>query len=181
MGLASDLGYTYRPPNLVQRLGQALGSTRPGAWMFSKTLPVVDQRVHRWSKGRTSLPALLAGLPVLMVTTTGRRSGQARTSPLVAPPFGDTLALLGTNFGQTSTPAWVLNLEADARATVSYRERTCSVVARPATEEERAEIWTTAGSLYGGYDKYQQRISGRHVRIFVLEPAPETNDDGTQA
>jgi deazaflavin-dependent oxidoreductase (nitroreductase family) len=171
MGLASDLGYRYRPPNLVQRLGQAIGSTRPGAWMFSKTLPGIDRVLNRWSKGRTSLPAVLAGLPVLMVTTTGRRSGEPRTTPLIAPPFGDTLALVGTNFGQSSTPAWVLNLEADARATVTYQERTCPVVARPATEEERAEIWTTAGALYGGYDKYQQRISGRLVRIFVLEPA----------
>jgi deazaflavin-dependent oxidoreductase (nitroreductase family) len=47
------------------------------------------------------------------VTTTGRRSGLRRTTHLIAVPYGDTLALLGTNFGQPATPAWALNLEAD--------------------------------------------------------------------
>jgi deazaflavin-dependent oxidoreductase (nitroreductase family) len=171
MGLASDLGYVYRPPNPVQRAGQAFGSTRPGAWLFSKTLATLDHFVHRLSRGRTSLPQLLAGLPVIMVTTTGRKSGAARTTPLIAPPVGDDLALVGTNFGQTKTPAWVLNLEADPRATVEYRGRSVDVMARPADDEERHAVWGAASAVYGGYDKYQQRITGRTVRIFVLEPA----------
>jgi deazaflavin-dependent oxidoreductase (nitroreductase family) len=113
----------------------------------------------------------LAGLPVMMVTTTGRRSGQARTTPLICPPIHDTVSLVGTNFGQRDTPAWVLNLEADPRATVAFHQQRREVVARPATEEERTEIWRVAGGLYGGYVKYQERITGRDIRIFVLEPA----------
>lgn len=171
MGLAADLGYRYRSPNVAQRTMQALGSSRGGAWFFSKTLRHIDRVVHRVSRGRTSAPAVLAGLPVLMVTTTGRRSGLPRTTPLIAPPVGDTVALLGTNFGQPTTPAWVLNLEADPRATVEYRGATAAVRARPATTEERAEIWGTADGIYGGYAKYQQRITGREIRLFVLEPA----------
>jgi deazaflavin-dependent oxidoreductase (nitroreductase family) len=171
MGLADDLGYIYRRPNAVQRVGQAFGSTRPGAWLFSKTLATLDRVVHRASSGRTSLPQLLAGLPVIMVTTTGRKSGAPRTTPLIAPPVGDDLALVGTNFGQTKTPAWVLNLEADPRATVEYRGRSVEVVARPADDEERQAVWGAASTIYGGYDRYQQRITGRTVRIFVLEPA----------
>lgn len=172
MGLAADLGYAYTRPNAFQRSMQLLGSTRGGAWAFSKTLRHVDRLVHRLSKGRTSAPQVLAGLPVLMVTTTGRKSGQPRTTPLIAPPIGDTVALLGTNFGQRNTPAWVFNLEADPRATVEFHGRRIDVVARPATDEERAEIWAAAGSVYGGYVKYQERISGRDIRVFVLEPSP---------
>jgi deazaflavin-dependent oxidoreductase (nitroreductase family) len=170
MGLAADLGYTYRTPNAFQRAMQAFGSTRFGAWFFSKTLRRMDRAMHALTKGRTSTPEVLAGLPVIRVTTTGRRSGAPRTSPLIAPPIGDTLALVGTNFGQHDTPSWVHNLEADPKASVEYRNTTLDVRARPATDDEAAEIWARSATIYGGYQKYQQRISGRTVRLFVLEP-----------
>ena len=113
---------------------------------------------------------MLAGLPVVDVTTTGRKSGLARRSHLVAVPIDDTLALLGTNFGQPSTPAWVLNLEADPRATLTYRRRSLAASARPATDDEQAQVLAGSAQVYGGYLKYQQRITGRRLRIFVLEP-----------
>ena len=169
MGVVSELGYVHRRPNVVQRGFQGFGSTKAGAWFFSKTLATFDRIIHRLSKGRTSLPQVLAGLPVLMVTTTGRKSGSRRTTPLIAVPSGDDLALLGTNFGQSSTPGWVFNLEADDRATVAYRNRSVEVRARPATEAERAAVWERSRGVYGGYDRYQERITGRDIRIFVLE------------
>lgn len=137
--------------------------------MFSKTLEPMDRACRRLTRGRTSLPQVLAGLPVLFVTTTGRRSGEARTSPLIAVPCGDDLALLGTNFGQTSTPGWVFNLEADPTATVRYREVEIAAKARPASDRERDDVWAAADAVYPGYAKYRQRIQGREVRIFVLE------------
>ncbi|MCU0311425.1 MAG: nitroreductase family deazaflavin-dependent oxidoreductase [Acidimicrobiales bacterium] len=169
MGLATELGYRHRPPNAFQRLNQRLGATRPGAWTFSKALPPLDRIVHRVSKGATSLPAVLAGLPVLMVTTTGRRSGAPRLTPLISVPVGDDLALLGTNFGQSRTPAWVHNLEADPHATVEFRGRAVAATARPATDAERASVWAASASIYGGYGTYQQRVTDREIRIFVLE------------
>jgi deazaflavin-dependent oxidoreductase (nitroreductase family) len=171
MGLAADLGYRHRPANAAQRGVQALGSSRAGAWLFSRTLRHLDDAVTRVSRGRQSAPQLLAGLPVLDLTTTGRRSGRPRTSHLISIPVGEDLAVLGTNFGQPATPAWVLNLEADPRATVTYRGRTLPVTARPATDAERAAVMERSRGIYGGYEKYQQRISGRRVRVFVLEVA----------
>jgi deazaflavin-dependent oxidoreductase (nitroreductase family) len=169
MGLASDLGYRHRPPNAFQRANQRLGSTKPGAWTFSSVLPPLDRLVHRCGKGGTSLPAVLAGLPVIMVTTTGRKSGQPRLTPLISVPLGDDLTLLGTNFGQTNTPAWVLNLEADPRCTVEYHGTTLAATARPATDPEREATWAASAGIYGGYRKYQQRVQDRTIRIFVLE------------
>ena len=171
MGLADDLGYHHRRPNPFQRSMQAFGSTRWGAWMFSKTLRHMDDLMGRLTHGRASAPEVLAGLPVLDLTTIGRKSGQRRTSHLISVPVGDTLALLGTNFGQPSTPAWVLNLEADPHASVTYKTRTLEVLARPATEEEQAQVFAASSGIYGGYQKYQTRITGRRVRVFVLEPA----------
>lgn len=171
MGLAADLGYAHRAPNALQRGVQLCASTRLGAWTFSKTLPRLDDVVGRLSRGRHSAPGVLAGLPVVDLTTTGRRSGVRRTTHLIAIPVDDTLALLGTNFGQRSTPAWVLNLEQEPRATVRFRGAVRDVVARPADERERSTVMANAAGIYGGYLRYQSRISGRTVRVLVLEPA----------
>ncbi len=171
MGLATDLGYRYSAPNPFQRAMQKVGSTKGGAWAFSQSLRHVDRVVYKLTRGRRSAPEVLAGLPVVMVTTTGRKSGRPRTTPLIAPPIADTLALVGTNFGQKATPAWVLNLEADPAAAVEFHGIVEQVQARPATDAEAVEVWDRASAIYGGYGKYQERITGRDVRIFVLDPA----------
>lgn len=173
MGLAEDLGYTHATPNRMQRLLRWSAGTRAGARLLSPTLRRADAAIGRLTGGRRSAPGLFTGIAVLTVTTTGRRSGAPRTSHLIATPHRDTLALIGTNFGQPSTPAWVLNLEADPRAVVTHRGCTREVVARPATDEEADEVFACAASFYAGYDRYRQRIGARRrVRVFVLDPAP---------
>jgi deazaflavin-dependent oxidoreductase (nitroreductase family) len=172
MGLQADLGYDHRIANPLQRAVRWWAGTPTGGWFFSRTLRHLDDLVVRLSKGRHSAPGLVIGLAVLDLTTTGRKSGQPRTSHLIATPHDGTLALLGTNFGQERTPAWVLNLEADPRATVSYRGTSREVVARPATETEAEEIFTEAAGIYPGYRRYRERVGGqRRIRVFVLEPA----------
>lgn len=172
MGLSEDLGYHHRTGNPVHRAVRWLAGTRPGAWVFARTLRHLDDAVTRLTGGRHSAPGLLAGLAVLDLETTGRRSGRRRTTHLIAIPVGDMLALLGTNFGQGATPAWVHNLEADPRATVTYRGTRRDVVARPATEDEASRVMAAATRFYPGYGKYRERIGDRRrVRIFVLEPA----------
>ena len=172
MGLASDLGYSHHTTNPMFRMVRSFAGTSVGGKVFSRTLRHLDNVVARVSKGRQSAPGLLAGLAVVDVTTTGRKSGQQRTSHLIAAPYEDELALLGTNFGQASTPAWALNLEANPRATVSYRGQTRSVVARPATPEEAERIFELAGSFYPGYQRYRERVGdSRRIRVFVLTEA----------
>src|SRR5690349_6139561 len=174
MGVAAELGYEHKRINGFQKVMQAFGSSAPGAWFFSKTLVPMDRVCNKVTKGRTSVPEILAGLPVLFVTTTGRKSGKPRTTPLISVPIGDDLSLIGTNFGQTDTPSWVFNLEADPTATARYREAEVDVTTRPATDEERRMIWKTASTVYPGYDKYQERITGRDIRIFVMEVVADT-------
>ncbi len=96
---------------------------------------------------------MFVGLRVLVLTSTGRRSGQPKTAYLIAVPHDDTLALLGTNLGRPRTPAWVYNLEAQPRATVGYRGRSASVVARPATDVERGAVLANSCSVDCGYVK----------------------------
>jgi deazaflavin-dependent oxidoreductase (nitroreductase family) len=170
--LAADLGYSHATGNPLHRAVRWGAGTRAGGWVFSRVLRHLDDAVGRLTRGRSSAPGLLAGLEVLDVTTTGRRSGQRRTSHLIAAPYDGTLALLGTNFGQASTPAWALNLEADPRATITYRGVSREVVARHATPAEADEVFALAARFYPGYARYRQRVGGRRrIRVFLLQPA----------
>lgn len=171
VGVAADLSYVLAPPTAAQRVVRSAAATRPGAATLARTLPLLDRTVARLTGGRTTACAVLSGLPVLVLTTSGRCSGRPRDTRLIGVPVRGTLALLGTNFGQARTPAWVLNLEADPRATVAYRDTELAVLAREADEEERAEVLAVAERVYVGYPRYLARAPHRHVRILLLENA----------
>ena len=178
-GLAADLDYSHTSARPAHRFVRWVAGTRPGGWMFAHSLRHLDDLVVRLTRGRHSAPSLLAGLAVLEVTTTGRRSGKPRTSHLIATPYDGALALLGTNFGQPSTPAWVLNLESDPRATLTYRGLTREVRARAATPAETDEIFALAGQFYPGYLNYRERVgAARRIRAFVLRCRDEGRPDG---
>lgn len=169
MGLMDELGYAVRPSNPFQRFMQRIAASRPGAWVFAKTLHLIDRPLYRLSNGRVTVPSLVAGLPVVMVTTTGRKSGRPRTMPLLGIPAGEHLAIIGSNFGQESTPGWVFNLEADPTVTVGYRDRTVQAVARLADDAEADATFRRAGAIYPGYLHYRERAAHRTIRVFVLE------------
>ena len=171
MGLLRDLGYRVKPPNRLQRVMQRFASSRPGAWLFSKTLYPVDKVLFRQTGGRLTLPSLTAGLPMVMVTTTGAKSGKPRTMPLLGIPVGEELAVIGSNYGQEATPSWVYNLEADPSATLTYRDRTVAITARRADEDETDQAFDLAAGVYRGYAKYRTRADHRVIRVFILEPA----------
>ena len=106
------------------------------------------------------------------MTTTGRKSGQPRTSHLISIPHGETLALLGTNFGQPGDPGLGAQPRGrPARARVQLQgPRHRRGGARPAADDEVGrDLRARPREVYGGYAKYQQRITGRRVRVFVLE------------
>jgi deazaflavin-dependent oxidoreductase (nitroreductase family) len=149
-----------------------LAGSRPGAWVFSKTLNGMDRVVMRMTKRKSSVPKLLAGLPVVEVSMTGAKSRLRRTLPLVGVPVRDDLALIGTNFGQPTAPAWVTNLAANPDVEVHFRSRTAPARAREVSGEERSAAWEAGRRVYAGYDRYARRIGDqRSVRVFLLEPA----------
>lgn len=169
MNLLDELGYEVRPPNAVQRLLQRLASSRPGSWVFSRTLHPIDRWLLARTGGRITLPGILAGLPVVMLTTTGAKSGLTRSMPVLGVPLSGDLAIIGSNFGQRSTPGWVYNLEADPRATLDHRGRTVEVRARIGDDAEEREAFRVARPIYGGFDAYVERAAHRRIRVFILE------------
>lgn len=171
MGLLDELDYEPKPANKVHRAMQRVAASRPGSWLFQRTLYPVDKALFRVSRGRVTVPLLATGLPVILLTTTGARSGEARTMPLVGIPFDGHLAIIGSNYGQRATPGWVHNLEADPSATVSYRDRTVEATARSATDEQVDEVFGRGAAVYVGFDRYRARVNHREIRVFVLEPS----------
>ncbi|HEY5664189.1 MAG TPA: nitroreductase family deazaflavin-dependent oxidoreductase [Ilumatobacter sp.] len=170
MGVIAELGYAMRPPNALQRANQKMASSRAGSWLFQRTLYAVDRPLFKLTKGRVTAPGVLAGLPVVMLTTVGAKSGRDRTMPLVGIPLGDDLAVIGTNYGQQHTPGWVYNLRADPEARVAYRARSVAVTARRATAAEAERAFEVGGGFYGGFPKYRRRAAHREIEVFVLEP-----------
>ncbi|MEX1280859.1 MAG: nitroreductase/quinone reductase family protein [Acidimicrobiia bacterium] len=170
MSLLEALGYRHRPPNGLHRAVQAVAATSPGSWAFSKASPPLDRWAFRVSEGRWTLASALAGLPVVMLTTTGARSGLERETPLVGIPHGVDFAIIGSGYGQRATPAWVHNLRARPIATVSYRSVAADVVATEVADP--ASVWEQARAIYPGYAAYPRRAAHRDIAVFVLRPTP---------
>ncbi|MGF1666555.1 MAG: nitroreductase family deazaflavin-dependent oxidoreductase [Acidimicrobiia bacterium] len=171
MDLPRTLGLEPSSPNHAQRALQQVAASRPGAWVLSRMLHHLDQRLMRLSKGRLSAPGSVTGLPTVLLTTTGARSGLPRFSPLVGLPHGEDVVLLGTGWGQHRTPSWVHNLDADPRAKLSSGGTEIAVDARRAAPEELPGIWETARELFRGYAEYPSRASHRDIAVFVLSAA----------
>jgi deazaflavin-dependent oxidoreductase (nitroreductase family) len=174
-GVLKALRYQIPRPNAAQRVIWRISASRPGAWLFSKALHHLDNALLRVSRGQLTVPGMLAGLPVLTLITTGARTGQRRSTPLIGVPAGDDVAVIGTRFGQPGTPGWYYNLRADPSAEVEYRNSTVRVIAREAEDQEWQAIWDRARQVYAGYEAYGRRITGRRIHIMVLSvarPAP---------
>lgn len=154
---------------------QALSSTAVGAWLLARVLRYLDRFALRLSGGRRTLTSMLAGLPVVQVTTTGARTGKPRTSALV--PIRDRsnperFALVASNFGQHHFPAWYFNLKKNPRAVCSVDGQTRNYVANEAGGDEYERFSKYATETYAGYALYRQR-AGRRIPIMVMEPEPK--------
>lgn len=141
-----------------------------GSWLFARVLHHIDRPVHRLTGGRYTFSSLLSGLPVVMLTTTGARSGQRRTVPVLGIPTEGSVAIIASNYGQANHPAWYYNLRShpDAEVVVDGRHR--RVRAGEAEGERRAQIWQAALRLYPGFGQYERRAQHRRISVFLLEP-----------
>ncbi|MDH3500727.1 MAG: nitroreductase family deazaflavin-dependent oxidoreductase [Acidimicrobiia bacterium] len=169
MSVTADLGYAHTEPNALQRLTRAWVASPVGAVTVSRFLHVLDRMVFRATRGRATATSILSGLPVITLTTTGARTGLARTVPLVAIPFGDDLAIIGSNFGQSRRPGWVHNLAVNPTAKVRYRNREIAVTARHATTVETENAFAAGVVVYPGYGTYRERATDRVITVFVLQ------------
>ncbi len=142
---------------------------------FSRAIPAgalrslgrINVPLYRLTRGR--LMGSVGKAPVLLLTTTGRRSGQPRIAPVVYLEDGERLIVIGSNAGNANAPAWALNLRAHPDAQVDIKGRQRHVRARVAEGEERERLWHAMNEQYAGFEDYRQRTS-REIAVFVLDP-----------
>jgi len=114
-----------------------------------------------------------AGMPVVQLTTTGRKSGQPQTVMLTAPvQIGQNLVLVASYGGSDRHPAWFLNLRDDPAVEVVTSDHSGPMLARIASREEKAELWPRVTAAYGSYAAYQERTE-RDIPLVILEPVAE--------
>jgi F420H(2)-dependent quinone reductase len=142
------------------KASQAVGA-RGLRWIGKINVPL-----YRWSGGR--IFGKINQAPVLLLTTRGRRSGLARTAPVVYLADGRNFVVIGSNAGHSRTPAWSLNLKSHPEAEIEIGQRRRPVHARIAVGEERLELWRRHNEQYSGFDEYEAR-TGRDIAVFVLE------------
>jgi F420H(2)-dependent quinone reductase len=127
----------------------------------------LNAQVYRLTRGR--LWNKVGTAPVLLLTATGRRSGEPRTVPVVYLADGERQVVIGSNAGHDRTPAWSYNLQANPDAEVQIRGKRRRVRARVAEGDERAHLWQKVNKMYEGFDSYDANVS-RDIAVFVLEP-----------
>jgi deazaflavin-dependent oxidoreductase (nitroreductase family) len=160
----------YRQANLFQRLMRLSGAVPPISWLYARTLHHADRLVYRLTRGRATFVSLVTGLPIVMLTTTGAKSGQRRTLPLVALPEGNRMIIIASNYGQYRNPSWYYNLRANPRATITYEGVTREVMARELEGEERDRQYERGIGIYPGWTQYRERAAHRRIPVIELSP-----------
>jgi deazaflavin-dependent oxidoreductase (nitroreductase family) len=153
----------------------SLASTRGGAWFFITIAPHIDRLLMGMSGGRLNTGAGIA--PLLLLETTGRKSGARRTAPLLCLSDGDRFVVIASKGGHPKHPDWYFNVKADPQVAVVTGGRRVPCRAHEADGEERIRLWALATDVNPGFDTYQQR-AGRRIPVIVLTPEAATAADG---
>jgi deazaflavin-dependent oxidoreductase (nitroreductase family) len=161
----------FEQANSFQRAMRRFAASGPGSWMFARVLHHIDRPIHRLTRGSHTLASLLSGLPVVMLTTTGARSGRPHTVPVLGLPTPDGLAVIASNYGQKRHPGWYHNLLANPTGQVTVGGVTRAFRATVAEGEARARIWQEGLRVYPGWSQYERRASHRKIAIFLLGEA----------
>ena len=123
-------------------------------------------RLYRLTGGR--FVGRVGKAPILLLTTTGRRSGEPRTAPLLYLRDGDQLAIVASFGGHPKHPVWYLNLTANPEVQVQVGRDQFAATASTADAEERERLWPLFVEMYSGYAGYQEKTS-REIPIVLLE------------
>jgi deazaflavin-dependent oxidoreductase (nitroreductase family) len=133
---------------------------------YARYIVGLDRGLQRLTRGRVSVVEI-AGLRELVLTTTGRRSGRPRETPLLYVPHGEDYLVAGSNWGGDRLPAWVHNLRAQPEVTVTVRGRRQPVRAREVTGAEREGLWRHMLRTWPNFATYAERTD-REIPVFVL-------------
>ena len=142
------------------------GEYEPSPWE-----PVAEQ-VRKYEETGGTEGAVLEGVPVIILTTRGRKSGKLRKSPLMRIEHNGTYAVVASMGGAPQHPVWYLNLVENPDVTLQDGTRVLDLKARTASPDEKREWWPRLTAVWPAYDDYQARTD-RDIPVIILEPPTE--------
>ena len=145
--------------------------SKPGRWFAINVAARLDPLLMKLTRGRVSM---FFSAPVVMLTTTGRRSGQPRTVAVLYYTEGDDVIVIASSFGRAKHPAWYHNLRANPEATLTARGRTGRYLAQEVLDaDDRLRLYRRGEDLYHGWRDYESMAgaAGRTISVFRLSAA----------
>ena len=124
-------------------------------------------KAHMWDSSVAGGSGLLA---TLLLTTTGRKSGEPRALPLIYGEAGGSYVIIASKGGMPSHPVWYLNLQANPECELMVGPKAVSARARVAEGDERERLWEQMAKIYPPYNEYQERAGSRTIPVVVLDP-----------
>jgi len=125
------------------------------------------EKAQHWDSSHVGGPGVL---PTLLLTTTGRKSGEPRHSPLIYGEAGKSYVVIASKGGWPTHPLWFRNLEAQPECDLQVGAKKVRARARVATGEEREQLWKQLAAIYPPYDEYQKNAGKRQIPVVVLDP-----------
>ncbi|MDL5155599.1 nitroreductase family deazaflavin-dependent oxidoreductase [Actinomycetospora termitidis] len=160
----------YVDADPVRRAIRTATTSRPLAWLSARVLHRIDGVVVRATNGRSTFSGWVSGLPVVLLTTTGARTGLARTTPVLGIPDGAALIVLAANFGKTTHPAWYHNVRATPEVDVAVDGRSRRYHAVELTGDDRDHWFARAVELNPGWLRYRTWAGERAIPVVQLTP-----------
>jgi deazaflavin-dependent oxidoreductase (nitroreductase family) len=136
--------------------------------LAAKGLSRFHAALYRGTGGRIGRSGY--GMPVVILKTTGRKTGKPRTTTLTSPiQDGDTVVIVASYGGDDRHPAWFLNLRDEPKVELTIHNKTRPMTAHVASPEEKAELWPRVVAAHKGYAQYQTKTD-RDIPLVILEP-----------
>ncbi|MEY8014086.1 nitroreductase family deazaflavin-dependent oxidoreductase [Mycobacterium servetii] len=139
----------------------------PWVGLIIKYMAKGNAWIYRRSNGK--LGGTFGNAPVALLTTTGRKTGEPRVSPLLYLREGDRVVLVASKGGSDKHPLWYLNLKANPKVSVQIKDEVLQLQARDATEEERAEYWPKLDAMYPSFGDYRS-WTDRVIPVVICDP-----------
>jgi len=136
--------------------------------VFIKWMSRINTFFYKRSAGQ-GLGGTFQNIPVALLTTTGRKSGEPRVSPLYFLRDGDKVVVAASRGGSNKNPMWYLNLTANSKVQVQIKDEVLGLTARDANDEERDRYWPQLVQMYPTYEDYQS-WTDRVIPLVVCEP-----------
>ena len=171
-GLITGIRVRFHPT--VVRSSQMPAKPPPKGLNSPRTKHIIKwmSRANTWIYKKTDGKLggkFLQGAPVALLTTTGRKTGEPRVSPLLFLREGNRIVLIASQGGAATNPMWYLNLKADPKVSVQVKDEVLHLTARDATEDERTQYWPKMTQMYSSFDDYQS-WTDRRIPVVICDP-----------